>query len=541
MAIGEQKLRLLNVFQMLYERTDEEHHLNATQLLELLENKGLKGERKTIYNDIDTLKEFGVDVIRVNGNNSGYYIGKRTFELEELKLLVGAVQAFEFISEKKAGELIKKLERFASLYQVKRVMEESQGVFTAANILLPKEGIDYEKWAVIACDQYTGELGYWEETKAIVGDAPSTLKFIYPEVYLGQRDNLIDSLKSTMKSYVENKTLEEKVANGFVLVSRVTQSGNRLGLVGKIDLEEYEYTKDTSKPVRATEGTVESRIPPRMKVRGGALIESPHIMLLIDDLNESLIEPLYEKREELKLLYDTELMQGGGHIRGYGVTGKYASDTEKMAAKLEKEAKGLFLAVGDGNHSLATAKACWEELKKSHSGEEIYNHPSRYALVELVNLHSPALQFEPIHRVVFNYPMKDLVKDLENYLEKEDMSLIKGKEITIISDKKECTFEVKGRGDKLSLDIIQNFLDEQLKKRTQSKIDYIHGGEVVRELVKQEGNTGLLFKGIGKDGFFDAIKAGGALPRKTFSMGEANEKRYYMECRNIERMEKIWL
>ena len=404
--------------------------------------------------------------------------------------------------------------------------------FLPADILLPREPADLSRWAVVACDQFTSRPDYWAETERLVGDAPSTLRLIYPEIYLSQGDKRIPGIHAAMRKYLESGVLQNALTDGFVLVRRTTESGTRLGLVGKLDLEQYEYKRGAKAPVRATEGTILSRIPPRMRIREGAPIESPHIMMLLDDPKMQLIEPL--EKEELPLLYDVQLMQGGGRLQGFAVTGEIARKTAKLAGSMQASAKGgFFLAAGDGNHSLATAKACWDALKETLSPEERENHPARWALVELVNLHSPALTFEPIHRVVFGADADELVAGFDAFLAGLGMAIVPGEEVVFVGKDAEMGFDIAGRGERLPLDLAQRFLDEWLSRHENETIDYVHDAQEVRAHCRAEKAAGVLLQGIPKDGFFAAVRAGGALPRKTFSMGEGHEKRYYMECRRI--------
>ena len=305
-----------------------------------------------------------------------------------------------------------------------------QACFLPADILLPDAAADFEKWAVVACDQFTSQPEYWRKAAEIVGDAPSTLNLVYPEAYLAEGDARIAAIRQAMEDYMRRGVLQTRVKDGFVLVRRVTESGERLGLVGRLDLEQYDFTPGTSAPVRATEGTILSRIPPRVRIRQGASIESPHAMMLIDDAAMRLIEPLADR--ELPKLYDTELMLGGGHIAGYAVEGELAARTAEQIARMQAESGGFFLAVGDGNHSLATAKACWEAIKPTLSDEARVDHPARFALCELVNLHSPALIFRPVHRVVFGAEIDALQSGFERYLRAHGMTLADGGEVTLV-------------------------------------------------------------------------------------------------------------
>ena len=407
-----------------------------------------------------------------------------------------------------------------------------QACFLPTDILLPDASADWEKWAVVACDQFTSQPEYWRKAAQFVGDAPGTLNIVYPEVYLAEGDARIESIRRAMADYMQRGVLQTRVKNGFVLVRRVTESGERLGLVGMLDLEQYDFTPGTSAPVRATEGTILSRIPPRVRIRQGAPIESPHVMMLLADAAMRLIEPLAQMK--LPKLYDTELMLGGGHISGFAVEGETAARTADLIAQMQRESGGFFLAVGDGNHSLATAKACWEQVKPTISEAERENHPARFALCELVNLYSPALVFKPIHRVVFGADIDDLQSGFELYLRAHGMTLVGGDEVTLVQGEERRGFAVSGRGNRLPVDVLQKYLDSACGENSGWSLDYVHGDEDAAGLA-QSGATAALLGAMDKRALFPAIAAGGVLPRKTFSMGEATEKRYYMECRAIEK------
>lgn len=406
-----------------------------------------------------------------------------------------------------------------------------QACFLPADILLPDAAADFEKWAVVACDQFTSQPEYWRKAAEIVGDAPSTLNLVYPEAYLAEGDARIAAIRQAMEDYMRRGVLQTRVKDGFVLVRRVTESGERLRLVGRLDLEQYDFTPGTSAPVRATEGTILSRIPPRVRIRQGASIESPHAMMLIDDAAMRLIEPLADR--ELPKLYDTELMLGGGHIAGYAVEGELAARTAEQIARMQAESGGFFLAVGDGNHSLATAKACWEAIKPTLSDEARVDHPARFALCELVNLHSPALIFRPVHRVVFGAEIDALQSGFERYLRAHGMTMADGGEVTLVQGGARRGFAIQGRGDRLPVDVLQKYLDQACGERSGWSLDYVHGDADAAGLA-QSGATAALLGAMDKRALFPAIAAGGVLPRKTFSMGEATEKRYYMECRRID-------
>ncbi len=405
--------------------------------------------------------------------------------------------------------------------------------FMPAEILLPNDNVAMDKWAVIACDQFTSQDEYWSKVEKIVADAPSSLNIVFPEIYLGKDDERIEKIQMTMRKYLEDSTLQVKILSGYVLVERVSEAGKRIGVVGQVDLEHYDFDPSKKTMIRATEGTVISRIPPRMKVRMNASVESPHVMLLIDDDRKQIIEKLYDNRNNLKKVYDMELMMNGGHVKGYAVEGEDAKLLTDEFDKYESQCGGFMFAVGDGNHSLATAKSCWEEIKKQLSPEEIEKHPARYALVEIVNLHSDALVFEPIHRIMFNTNMDKLITYFKEKLSDDSLSLSEGDEVVFIQNGKINSYSIDRRGERLPVDVLQGILDKYLEEHKEAEIDYIHGETDLRELVEKTGGCGILLQSIDKSTLFPAIKAGGVLPRKTFSIGEANEKRYYVECRKI--------
>ncbi|MFA5026084.1 MAG: DUF1015 domain-containing protein [Candidatus Shapirobacteria bacterium] len=398
-----------------------------------------------------------------------------------------------------------------------------------SKILLPKDTVDLNKWAVVACDQFTSEPEYWRGVEEYVGEAPSTLKITLPEVYL-ESENKSERVEKTiveMKKYLSEGILEEKF-EGMVLVEREIKNEKletRKGLVVALDLEKYDYTKGSKTLIRATEGTVESRIPPRLEIRKNALVELPHIMVLIDDPNKTVIEPLFQKN--LQKIYDLELMMDGGHIKGWQISDERI--IENIADSLEKliSVDGFLFAMGDGNHSLATAKTHWNNIKIDLNDFEKENHPARFALVELVNIHDDGLEFEPIHRVVFNVDAEDLRKFLvgDSYL--VDM---------VVSDKESWGLGIKDYGSNLPVGNLQMGLDEYLINHPEAKIDYVHGEDSVMKIVAGNSKTvGFLLKGMKKEELFPTVEKDGALPRKTFSMGEATEKRYYLEARKIVR------
>lgn len=412
--------------------------------------------------------------------------------------------------------------------------------FSTADILLPKldaEGM--KKWSVVACDQYTGEPEYWEETDRLVGNAPSTLKLILPEVYLDAPDcgKRIADINSAMADYLKNG-LFETYKDCFILTKRTQADGRlRAGLVGVIDLEQYDYNKGSKSQVRATEATVASRIPPRVKIRLDAPLELPHIMILIDDENNTVIEPLLDK--ELQNVYNFELLQNGGKLEGFLVEEDNAKAVLEALNKLaDKSAfnkryglnneEVLLYAMGDGNHSLATAKECYERKKAAGSPDA---ELARYALAEVVNLHSPALEFEAIHRVVTGTNPDKLMSAMTQSLGlgsdgEQKFSAVLGGEIK--------KYAIGKPTSNLTVGSLQGFLDGYLKENGGS-VDYIHGEDVVKKLCAAEGTVGFLLPSMKKSELFPTVVKDGALPRKTFSMGHANDKRYYCEARIIKK------
>lgn len=395
----------------------------------------------------------------------------------------------------------------------------SLGVLVS-DILLPS-GCDASKWACIACDQYTSQPEVWQRTQQLVGDAPSTLHIVLPEVWLQQTDMRTPRIHSAMREYAQN--ILTRSVHGFVLTARTTQSGCRKGLVLAVDLEQYDFSPGSTSRVRATEGTILERLPPRMKVRKGALLESPHIMLLVDDKHRTLIEPLYDKLQNTPPLYDTDLLQGCGHLAGWAVTSDEDLLQVQRALSTLDEVRGdapLF-AVGDGNHSLASARAAWLELKETLPADQMENHPARYALCEVVNLYDDALTFEPIHRVLTGVEATSLVDILSS------TGGGTSSPVTLVTGDGERTFYG------LPIDVLQPLLDEYLRAHPQCNIDYVHGNDAARTLGAEEGSCALLLTTLDKLALFPTI-ARGPLPRKAFSMGEAHEKRCYFECRRIQ-------
>ena len=435
-----------------------------------------------------------------------------------------------------------------------KVYENSVGVLVP-EILLPPQGTDMYKWAVVACDQFTSQKEYWEEARRIIGDAPSTLDLILPEAWLGAQDEQerIARIKEKMQEYLHNGTLV-KQPQGFVLVERTAAGNTRHGLVMALDLEKYDYSKGSGTLIRATEGTIVERIPPRLRIREGAAVELPHILVLIDDPEETVIEPLTAQAEKLPLLYDTDLMLGGGHISGRLVSGEkeimgvleaLTALSDKAAFEKKYGSKPVLLfAMGDGNHSLATAKANWEKIKATLPEEQRENHPARYALIELNNVHDKGIVFEAIHRNVFGIPGEKLVEALLQKLREQNGGAEIGPEqapaggekhvIPFYYGDKSGAFIVTEPAVQLAVGTLQNAIDAVLKELG-GEVDYIHGIDVVKELAQKPDTTGFLLPDMEKSELFPTVVYDGALPRKTFSMGEAAEKRYYMEARLLEK------
>lgn len=393
----------------------------------------------------------------------------------------------------------------------------------APNILLPRKDIDLTKWAVIACDQFTSEPDYWTEVANIANNAPSTLHITLPEIYLNKvTEETIEEINNTMNRYLSEGIFRD-IGKCFVLTDRTTPyAKHRIGLVLAIDLEQYEYTVGTKAAIRATEGTIIERIPPRKKVRINAPIELPHIMVLFNDKKNKIIGNLYDNRENLEKLYDFDLNMGGGHITGYKVT-----ETAKIIKQFNTLVgeTGMLFAVGDGNHSLATAKSCWDTIKQNLTEEQRMTHPARFALVEAVNIYDKGLSFEPIHRVVFN-PSEELVQ-----------------EIKAIEGTTHCELYRNGKSEKLALPAdpveavkkVQNIIDKYIEQNPEIKVDYVHGLKNVKHVVDENPNSiGITLPAFDKAMFFDYIENKGAMPRKTFSMGEGVEKRYYLEAKLIK-------
>ncbi|MBN2388930.1 MAG: DUF1015 domain-containing protein [Anaerolineales bacterium] len=425
-------------------------------------------------------------------------------------------------------------------------------------VLLPRAGVDLNKWAVIACDQFTSQPEYWQAVEQIVGPAPSTLHLVLPEVYLEQPGEAerIRRIQATMQQYLDETILQPR--DGLIYVERTFEGRTRRGIMLCLDLEHYDYTRGSTSLIRASEGTIVERLPPRMKIRRGAALELPHILVLIDDPSCTVVEQLAVARDRLEPLYAFDLMQGSGHLCGYAVSKALEAGVvaglrglarpEAFASKygVPSDTPVLLFAMGDGNHSLATAKAVWEELKPTVG----MDHPARYALVEIENVHDEGLEFEPIHRILFGL-RKDILAALEascgpvNYIPVPSAGMMvrrvdeqrgPAQLVGMIgggSGRNYGVVEIVRPGSNLPVGTLQACLDSFLRDGGAEKIDYVHGSEVICELGAQEGNLGFYVPGMHKADLFKTVILDGALPRKTFSMGEAQEKRFYMEARKI--------
>ena len=412
--------------------------------------------------------------------------------------------------------------------------------FAVPEILLPKQGTDLKKWAVIACDQYTSEPEYWANASKEAGDAPSTLNLVLPEVYLGtdKETEKLGSIADTARKYLDEGILQS-LGTGFILTDRATElHPSRKGLMAAIDLEGYSFEPGNKNICRATEGTVLSRIPPRVRIRANSPLELPHIMVLIDDPEGLTIEKAFEMAdaEGLKPLYDTDLMLGSGHIRG-----TFVADGTPIAESIvnglntlkARNADGLLFLVGDGNHSLASAKAHWENIRAGLSDEEKKTHPARYALAEIVNIHDKGLDFEPIHRVVFNISAEEFISKAKEYFKDNGIEINSAADdkqsfVVVTEGAEDVKISLGNPPHTLAIGSVQMMIDS-----LKLECDYIHGEDSVRKLATA-GNTGILVPGISKDTFFSTVEKEGVFPRKTFSMGEAFEKRFYLEAKTIE-------
>lgn len=400
-------------------------------------------------------------------------------------------------------------------------------IFSPAEILLPRDGVNLTKWAVVACDQFTSNPAYWAECESIIGASPSAYNYILPEAYLETEKETIHTAKIAASMSTFDKA-DMKRFSGILYLERTLPNGAiRRGMIGKIDLEAYDYNAGSQSPVRATEATVLERIPPRCKIRSEAAAELPHILILIDD-KPGIIQSLGAKKAELIPLYDFDLMQGGGHAAGWGVSGEALHWLMEQIAAYESSTDGVVYAMGDGNHSLAAAKAHYENIKME-LGEAAASHPARYALCEITALDDKSLVFEPIYRVIQNCSPADVTAELGKITEKGNGI----QSITVLAGEAGETVHFTAPSHALTVGTLQNFIDDYIKSHPGVKCDYIHGEDTTRSLAREAGTVGFIFDGMDKSELFPYVEKHGTLPRKTFSMGEAESKRYYLEMREI--------
>lgn len=425
-------------------------------------------------------------------------------------------------------------------------------------VYLPRKGIDLKKWAIVACDQYTSQPEYWEQVENIVGDEPSTLNLTLPEIFLGKEEEAAraDYAQNKMREYLDSGVLVPY--EGMIYVERKIDQKTRRGIMLCLDLEKYDYNQGSQSLIRATEGTIVNRLPPRMKIRQGALLELPHILVLIDDPEHKVIEPLTEVKDHLSKLYDFDLMMDSGHLSGYLVDDEqleenviraleHLADPDVFTEKygVDQDESVFLFAMGDGNHSLATAKAIWEQIKPQVG----MDHPARYALVEVENVHDNGLEFEPIHRALFDVKV-DIFEALDEYFGAENVSIQACKDclemVELVESSREekqavgliinhqfSVLEISNPTSNLAVGTLQPFLDSLLDEKKAGKLDYVHGKCVICRLSARPKTIGFYLPKMEKSDLFKTVILDGALPRKTFSMGEAREKRFYMECRRI--------
>ena len=417
--------------------------------------------------------------------------------------------------------------------------------FRPADILLPKD-CEYSKWSVVACDQYTSQPEYWQRVEEYVGRSPSTLRLILPESCLEGPNVETDimEINNTMSRYLREGRFVEHPGALFYVERTLDNGKVRRGLMGMVDLEQYDYEPGSSAPIRATEGTVLSRIPPRVAVRKNAPVELPHVMLLVDDPDQTVIEPLADQTDSMQVLYDFDLMERGGHIKGWELTEDQQAQVARALSALADPAKFnarygtkdeavMLFAVGDGNHSLATAKECYERQKRLTSPDRWASLPARFALCELVNLHDDSLEFEPIHRVVFHTDSQALLTALIHHFPGASRGATgRGQVLHYVCGAGEGDITIPNPPFQLPAETLQLFLDEYLAGHA-GRVDYIHGETVARQFAARPGNIAFLLPTMDKAELFPTVIRDGALPRKTFSMGQPNDKRFYLEARKI--------
>ncbi|MFI3229522.1 MAG: DUF1015 domain-containing protein [Bacillota bacterium] len=402
-------------------------------------------------------------------------------------------------------------------------------VITTPKILLPNSSVDMNKWASVACDQFCAEPKYWEELEALVGDAPSTLKLTLPEIYLkGDLNSMVSAINSNMHAYINSGILEE--VNNYILVERSVGKEKRIGVMVALDLDSYDWNR-VRVPVRATEATIMERLPVRIDIRSKAPIELPHAMILIDDKEHTVIEPMYAEKDSFEKVYDFDLNMGGGHITGYKVPENSGLE-ERLNALLEPSLQvakygndaGILMAVGDGNHSIATAKVMWEKVAPTLTEEEKATHPARYALVEVVNIYGGGMVFEPIHRIIFNADNL-FVEKMKRVLEGSGRTTL----ITAEGDREIATPATSS----LAINAIQEFIEREASLNPKLEIEYVHNTDRLRAIVAEEGGVGIIMPTFATEELFPYVVNVGNLPKKSFSIGEPEEKRYYLEAKKI--------
>lgn len=399
--------------------------------------------------------------------------------------------------------------------------------FLPADILLPASA-PLERWAVIACDQFTSDIAYWKRVRKTAGSGLSAVNMILPEAELSQNnDAAVARINQEMENALQNNVFS-CYPNAFVYVERTLKDGSvRQGVVGAVDLEEYDFHPEANAMIKATEQTVTERIPPRAAIRRNAPVEFSHTILFCDDPQMQLIEQVAAYKDELQKLYDFDLMEGGGHIRGWLLTGASAEKFQKaLDAYMVRRGDQAAFLVADGNHSLATAKRCYEELKQTLPEDAWKNHPARYAMVEVENIHSDVVVFHPIHRIITHTDAAKLLESMEATVGEAQYP------VHWVTAEGEGTVTVRAKADQLQIAAVQPFLDAWLQKN-QGEIDYIHDDDALRKLAQAPGSLGLLLESMDKSALFTFIASGNVLPRKTFSLGHAAEKRYYLEGRKI--------
>ncbi len=420
-------------------------------------------------------------------------------------------------------------------------------------ILIPGKKVNKKKWPVIACDQYTSNMSYWHKTSRIVSNAPSTLHITIPEIYLHEDDidERIDHAKETMDTYVREGVFVS-LPSGVILVERETPFGTRVGVMLAVDLDCYDSDHLKKPLIRATEQTVKERLPSRMKMRDGAILESPHVMLMLSDPDDTVLGGLYRSRGNFAKVYDTPLMQGGGHIKGWFIDEPKVLDTltDSLQTLLDKSDDDMLFAVGDGNHTLASAKQVWENHKQEIPQSQWEDSPLKYALVEVVNLYDKGISMHPIHRVLFNVEtpnfLRMLVAELNDMGLDARMMYTRGTSAQNTNNEQNLFFvsrQAKGRIEigspkhKIATIPLTQALDKLLETMPKAKIDYIHGDEEFEDLTMSHGCLGFQMEPMTKELLFSLVSEYGVLPRKAFSLGEAQEKRYYYECRLLVESE----